>query len=68
MSDDDRPVDSVNRFLVGPLAGSQIMIQGLPTLRPRLTHDQALNLAAWLVAMVGDLARFEKILAAVERK
>lgn len=66
--DDDRPAAySGNRFLVGALAGSMVMIQGLPTLRPRLTHDQALNLAAWLVAVVGDHGRFEKILDAVER-
>jgi hypothetical protein len=65
-SDHDRPIDTANRFLVGGSAdGHRIVIVGLPSLRPHLTHEHALTLAAWLVAMVGDRERFDRILDAI---
>jgi len=67
MPADNRPLVTANRFLVIGLANERIGIQGLPEMRPLLTHDDALALAAWLVAMVGDRERFARVLAAIER-
>ncbi len=63
-------VDTANRFMVG-LAGDGIAIRGSAQLirglaRRPLSKDDALNLAAWLVAMADPTdERFPAILQAV---
>jgi glutathione S-transferase len=39
-----------NKFLVG-LQGADIIVVGLPMRAARMSREDALNLAAWLVAM-----------------
>jgi hypothetical protein len=73
---------TANRFLVSASVGPdrRIKILGLPSLRPELTDEEALNLAAWLVAIVADpncplgapprprrltIAHFRKVLEAI---
>jgi hypothetical protein len=44
--------------------GSRIIIQAPPM--GAISHDDALNLAAWIVACVGDEERFRRMLTAVQ--
>lgn len=59
------PVDTFNRFFV-QARGAHVTIISLPV-RP-MSHEEALGLAAWLVALTGQKARFREILRAVETK
>lgn len=56
-------MDTTNDHFVG-MRGDHMVIVALPPLTP-MPVDEALRLAAWLVAIVGDDAQFEAILAAV---
>lgn len=56
-------VDTLNRFLVGAIA-DRIIIMNPP--HCTIPKDDALNLAAWIVAMVDDEDRFAEVLAAVK--
>lgn len=59
----EEPVNTVNEFLVG-IRGGDIII-GLPPLRP-ITKDEALRLAAWLVAVADPTGDdFDKVRRAV---
>ncbi len=62
----EEEIDTLNRFLVGArgVEGEEIVILR-PPLAP-MSVDEALTLAAWLVAITGDEIRFEKILSAVK--
>lgn len=53
-----------NKYLVGR-AGDYVVI-GLPMRTARMSPDDALAFAAWIVAVSGDRKRFLEILAAVE--
>lgn len=57
-------IETANKFMVG-MQGDQIVI-GLALRTSRMTIDDALNLAAYLVAMVGDDERWEATLEAIE--
>lgn len=63
----DRPsIDSSNWFFVSAAAGDRIVING--TVPPVLTRDQAVNLAAWLVAVADPAGEhFAAVLAAVRK-
>jgi hypothetical protein len=76
---DDDPPNTLNKFLVGALA-DQVVILNLPLTARRgmgempdypvpapLTPDEALSLAAWLVAITGRRADFDRLLDAIER-
>ena len=57
------PIDTMNKFLVAS-RGKEICI-----MRPPLSYiseDDALNLAAYLVSIVGDDDRWEEVLKAVQ--
>lgn len=56
------PIDTTNRFLVG-VQGEQIAILKLGR---SMSKDDALNLAAYLVALADDDGTFPSILAAVQ--
>lgn len=60
------PVDTFNFALVAghPASGGVLIMN--PPIGATLTADQALVLAAWLVVVVCDDARFAEILAAVQ--
>ena len=60
-------IETVNKFLVGYNAG-MIVISGAVRLRERLTPDDALLLAAWLVACAEVQAShsFDDVLKAVQ--
>lgn len=55
--------DTTNRFLLGVTVGGKI--GPLKPIRWPLDSDDALNLAAWLVAMTAEHERFDKLLLAV---
>jgi hypothetical protein len=57
------PINTVNVFVVCAM-GTGIVIQNPP--RTIITADEALNLAAWLVALVADRERFDNVLKAIE--
>ncbi len=53
MSEEDTPpaappIETMNKFMVGSLEGTITILRLNPR---RLTHDEALNLAAWLIAI-----------------
>lgn len=54
----------VNEFVVAATGAEDVVIMRLPA--GALSKDQALALAAWLVAVAGDRARFNEVLDAVE--
>lgn len=57
-------IDTSNEFIVGAI-GDDLTVM----LAPRLQHiskDQALRLAAWLVAMADDDNKFPEILKAIQ--
>lgn len=58
-------IDTTNKFLVssGGADGSIVFLRPLPQ---RLSQDDALLLAAYLVAMVADSDKWEAVLTAVE--
>ena len=68
MPDDAKP-DTLNKFLVG-VQGDRVVILNLPFAPGHggtVSHGDALNLAAWLVALTpGGRAEFLKLLDAVE--
>lgn len=53
-----------NEFVVAGTGAEDVVILRPPT--DALSKDQALALAAWLVAVAGDRARFDQMLDAVE--
>lgn len=59
----------IEKFIVGG-KGETVVLQlvqgGLPAGGAELTKDEALTMAAWLVALVGDREGFDEILQAVE--
>ena len=63
--------DTSNKFLVRPAIGpGEAFWFETPTASPilcRLTRDDALNLAAWLVALADRDGAFDRILAEVKR-
>jgi len=64
MSTTNQPIDTFNKFGVGGMAGSDDLV--ILAFNRRLSRDDALLLAAYLVA-IADMAggRFELVLAAV---
>ena len=59
-----KEVDASNRFLVG-MQGEEIVIFAVGR---RLSHDDALNLAAWIVTLADPLGEeFAEVLKAVRR-
>lgn len=60
-------LDTSNRFLVGGLqtaSGQRLRVMAL--FNQPLSHDDALNLAAWLVALTGEREKFLTLLDAIE--
>jgi len=59
-------IETANRFLVSGFAGGTDVLIGLaPRLLGRISRADALNLAAWLVAVADRDDAFEGVLAAV---
>ena len=56
-------IDTLNKFLVGTNGNDLVVF--LRPLPQRLTHQDALLLAAYLVTMVGDDEQFKKTVQAV---
>lgn len=57
----EAPIDTTNNFLVG-IAGTGGAVMFNPPQRGQvLEKDESLRLAAWIVLMVNDDARFEAI-------
>lgn len=56
-------IDTFNKFFVGAHGDSLVFLKPIPT---RLSHDDALLLAAFLVSMVGDDEQWERVLKAVQ--
>lgn len=57
-------IDTTNRFMVAARGNGELVIM-MPPLAPLSTED-ALTLAAWIVAVTGEDERFAAILAAVQ--
>ena len=66
--DESGEIETFNKFFVGS-SGDKLRIMNLPGLAAGLSHEDALNLAAYLVSMA-DMSqgheRFNAVLAAVE--
>jgi hypothetical protein len=60
----NEPLTTMNLFGVGARLDSADVIIGVPV-ASRLTRDEALNLAAWLVAVTDTDGRFDDLLARV---
>lgn len=62
---DDTPgtIDTTNKFLVGAHGDSLVFLRPVPQ---RLSHQDALLLAAYLVSMVGDDELWLRTLQAVQ--
>jgi hypothetical protein len=58
----DQPIDITNKFLVGAQVDRIIIMKPVQV----LTNDEALNLAAWLVALADLDNRFPAILKAIQ--
>ena len=56
-------IDTTNRFLVSA-RGDEVLVLNPP--RTGISRDDALNLAAWLVALAGGGEKFAAVLRAVE--
>ena len=56
-------IDTTNRFLVSMAGRDIVFLRPLPQ---RLSEDDALLLAAYLVAMIADSDKWEAVLTAVE--
>lgn len=56
-------IDTTNKFLVSKSDGGFVFLRPLPQ---RMSDDDALLLAAYLVAMVADSDKWEAVLTAVE--
>lgn len=56
-------IDTTNKFLVGVMGDGIVFLRPVPR---TLTRDDALLLAAYLVAMVCDDARWDAVRKAVE--
>lgn len=63
MPDPSDPIDTTNKFLVGAMPGQICFVRAIPM---RLSHTDALLLAAYLVALVGDDEQWTKVLDAVQ--
>lgn len=60
----DEEINTFNRFFVGLQAGNIVFLRPVPV---RITKDQALNLAAYLVSMVDpEGEEFKKVLEAIQ--
>ncbi|OLE54191.1 MAG: hypothetical protein AUG51_09370 [Acidobacteria bacterium 13_1_20CM_3_53_8] len=57
-------IDPFNKFIVSSSGNGDIVF--LRPLPRRLTEDDALLLAAWIVALVADSNKWEAVLQAVE--
>ena len=57
----DTQIDTANKFWIGK-QGNMIVSR---MLNREFTEEEALNLAAWLVVMVGDEARFDAVREAI---
>jgi len=57
------PVDTLNRWMIGRRVDGTLTIARPPS---RLTQDEALVFAAYLVAMVCDEGRWQEVQKAVE--
>ncbi len=57
-------IDTSNEFIVGAI-GDDLTVMLAPRLQ-RITKDQALRFAAWLVAMADDDNKFPEILKAIQ--
>jgi hypothetical protein len=65
MGERTAPIDTTNKFLVSDYR-DQVVLLNPPVPRQMLSIDDALLLAAWLVAIAGERKRFLEVLAAVE--
>ncbi len=59
----EHPVETINDHLVG-VTGLNKIVMALPPVVP-MSIDEALRMAAWIVAIVDDDERFDSVLAAV---
>ena len=55
--------DTSNRFFVGGHGDNIILMKPIPS---KLNRSEALNLAAWLVALADEDGRFARLLEAVQ--
>lgn len=60
-------IDTANKFQVGSFGGNRLIILGIPPVFG-MTPDDALNLAAWLVAIAEPMGnrKFAEVLEAVK--
>ena len=61
----DEKVDTYNKFLVGSRGKMGLCIMLPPGCGLPIAYEDALNLAAWLVALTGEEERFKVVLEAV---
>lgn len=59
---EQRPIDTTNKFLIGRQGNGFVFLRQIP---PRLSHDDAMLLAAYIVAMCSDRERWKAVLQAV---
>ena len=59
-------IDTSNRFVVGGNALGELVLHAPPRPGVLISEEDALNLAAWLVAIVGQHDRFLEVLEAIE--
>lgn len=59
----EEPIDTMNKFFVGAMPGQICFVRAIPL---RLSHADALLLAAYLVTLVGDDEQWAKVLDAVQ--
>jgi hypothetical protein len=63
----DQSIETMNKFAVSAYGGGIVVLGSGPVLRGPVSKADALNLAAWLVAMSGaQREEFEAVLDAVE--
>lgn len=56
-------MDTMNKFLIGLNGDDLVFLKPVPQ---RLSKEDSLLLAAWLVAMVADVDQFMEMLKAIE--
>lgn len=59
---DTNNIDTTNKFMVASQGGNFVFLKPLPR---TMSEDDALNLAAYLVAMTGDTEKWQRMLDAV---
>jgi hypothetical protein len=62
MPEDTKEIETFNKFFVGAGSNGIVLLQPIPRM---LSNDDALLLAAWLVAIADDGKKFDRVRAAV---